>query len=278
MFSNTLYNKLKSVAVHAFLLPFALVTLIPFLWMLSVSFKPADEVFSDGIWFFPKSISLAGFLQVFEQTPFLTWAFNSFLVASIQTAGQVVIAFFAAYAFACFRFPGRDILFYFVLATMMIPMQAILVPTYITVSLLDWINTFQGVIIPHLASGYAIFLMRQFFLGIPRELSEAAAIDGCGPLRTLWHVYVPAAIPAVAALSIILFVNHWNEYYWPLMVLTDKEKLTLPIALVHFQNEGIYEWVPTMAAATMSTIPVLILYLFTQKKFVEGFTHSGLKG
>jgi multiple sugar transport system permease protein/sn-glycerol 3-phosphate transport system permease protein len=278
MFSNAWRRKLGSASVHTFLLPFALVTLIPFLWMVSVSLKPMDDIFSDGIWFFPKTISMAGYAQVFQQTPFLTWAVNSLVISTLQTAGQVAIAFFAAYAFARFRFPGRDILFYFVLATMMIPMQAILVPTYITVNLLDWINTFQGVIIPHLASGYAIFLMRQFFLSVPGELSDAAAVDGCGPLRTLWHVYVPAAIPSIAALSIILFVNHWNEYYWPLMVLTDEEKLTLPIALVHFQNEGIFEWVPTMAAATMSTIPVLILYLFTQKKFVEGFTHSGLKG
>ncbi|MEW9670596.1 carbohydrate ABC transporter permease [Ammoniphilus sp. 3BR4] len=269
---------LSAGLTHSILAGVTLAMLIPILWMISTSFKTVNEVFEGGLWFFPSSISLEGYAQVFEQTPFFTWTSNSLFVAVVQTAGQVVIAFFAAYAFAQFRFQGREVLFYFVLATMIIPEQAMMIPTFITINLFDWINTFSGVIVPHLASGYAIFLMRQFLLSVPRELADAAAVDGCGPLRTLWHVYVPAALPAVSALSIILFVNHWNEFYWPLMVLMDEQKLTLPIALVRFQNEGIMEWVPTMAVATMSTIPVLILYFIAQKKFVEGFSNSGLKG
>ncbi|CUH97243.1 hypothetical protein P22_3370 [Propionispora sp. 2/2-37] len=263
---------------HVVLISIIIAMLLPFLWMVSVSFKPANEVFQGGMWFFPTTVVWDGYRQVFEQTPFFTWMYNSMFIAAVSTCGQVLIAFFAAYAFTRFTFPGRDLLFYFVLATMIIPVQALMIPTFITVNLFGMINTLAGVIIPYLASGYAIFLLRQSFLGVPRELADAAAVDGCGELGILRHVYLPAAIPAITALSIILFVNHWNEYYWPLLVLTDEQKLTLPIALVRFQNEGFTEWVPTMAVATLSTIPVLILYLVSQKKFVEGFTNSGLKG
>ncbi|MEB3103706.1 carbohydrate ABC transporter permease [Ferviditalea candida] len=271
-------KNLRLITKHSFIIAVTFAALFPFIWMASISVKPANEVFEGALGFLPKSISWDGYLQVFEQTPFFTWAYNSLFIAIVQTIGQVVIAFFAAYAFSRFKFPGRDLLFYFVLATMIIPVQAVMIPTFLTINMFGWINTFAGVIVPYLASGYAIFLMRQFFLSIPHELASAAAIDGCGELRILWHIYLPASMSAVAALSIILFVNHWNEFYWPLLVLTDEQKLTLPIALVHFQNEGVMEWVPTMAVSTLSTIPVLILFLFTQKKFVEGFANSGLKG
>lgn len=268
----------RLIAGHGLLIVFAVVALLPFVWMVSVSFKPVSEVFQGGLWFFPRTLTLDGYRQVFAQTPFFTWMTNSFFIAAVQTAGQTVIAFFAAYALTRRTFPGRDLMFYFVLATMIMPIQALMIPTFVTINLFNMIDTFAGVIVPHLASGYAIFLLRQSFLAVPKELADAAAVDGCGEIGILWHVYLPASAPAIAALAIILFVNHWNEYYWPLLVLTDEQKLTLPIALVHFRNEGFTEWVPTMAAATMATIPVLVLYLFTQKKFVEGFTNSGLKG
>lgn len=262
---------------HMLLILITITMLLPIFWMVNISFKTADTVFDTGISSLT-GVSIDGYLQVFEQIPFFTWASNSLFLAVVMTIGQVIIAFLAAYAFSRYDFSGRNVLFYFVLATMIIPPQATMIPIFITISKFDWVNTFTGVIVPQLASGYAIFLMRQFFLGIPKELSEAASIDGCGELGILWHIYVPAAIPALAALSIILFVHHWNDYYLPLMILTDKAKLTLPIALSQFQNEGSMEWIPIMAVSTLSTIPVLILYFFTQKKFVEGMTSSGLKG
>lgn len=252
--------------------------LIPFFWMISTSFKDPKEIFDGGLWFFPTSFSLEHYERVIHDTLFLTWLKNSTFIAVILTLGQMVIAFFAAYAFSHFRFRGREMLFYFVLATMIIPEQAIMIPKFITINEFNWINTFAGVIVPSLASGYAIFLMRQRFLEIPKELSEAAAIDGCGPLRTLWHVYVPASIPFLSAIAVLLFVSHWNDYNWPLLVLMQEEKMTLPIAFSTFQHEGLVEWGPTMAIATLSVVPVLILYLLLQKKFVEGFTNSGLKG
>ncbi|WP_258000263.1 carbohydrate ABC transporter permease [Bacillus sp. Marseille-P3661] len=266
-----------SFILHGFLILFTCIALLPIFWMISVSFKPSNEIYSNW-WFLPVPFSIEGYAQVFEHTPFLMWLTNSVLITSLQTLGQVVLAFFAAYVFSRFEFPGRDWLFYLVLATMIIPHQAMMVPTYITVNMFNWVNTLTGVIVPFLASGYAIFLLRQFFLGVPKSLAEAAEVDGCGPLRILWYIYLPASIPALTALSIILFVNNWNEFYWPLLILMDENKFTLPVALVQFQNEGVLETVPTMAVATLSTIPVLALYFMCQKKFVEGFTNTGLKG
>ncbi|MGG3626322.1 carbohydrate ABC transporter permease [Bacillus gobiensis] len=265
---------LQKFSIHFFLLGMIAFTLIPFLYMLSTSVKSPDEVYGQ---FFPSSISWSGFQQVFADTPILTWALNSAFIAVTQTFLQVVIAFFAAYTFVRFDFPGRTAIFYFVIATMIIPQQALMIPTFVTINMMNWVNSFFGVIVPHMASGYAIFLLRQFMVGIPKELAEAAAVDGCGPLRILWHIYLPATIPALSALSIILFVSHWNDFYWPLLVLVDENKLTLPVALVKFQNEGIIDMVPTMAVATLSTLPILVLYFLAQKKFIEGFTHSGIK-
>ncbi|MBM7707096.1 multiple sugar transport system permease protein/sn-glycerol 3-phosphate transport system permease protein [Chryseomicrobium aureum] len=271
-------NKYRLYFKHILIISIIFIMLIPFLWMLSTSLKDPKDILGGGIWFFPTSFTLEHYIRAINETLFLTWLKNSTIIATILTIGQIIVAFLAAYAFSNFNFRGREILFYFVLATMIIPEQAIMIPQFITINNFDWVNTFTGVIVPNLASGYAIFLMRQRFLEIPKELSEAASIDGCGPLRTLWHIYVPASIPFLSAIGVLLFVSHWNDYNWPLLVLMQEEKMTLPIAFSSFQHEGLVEWGPTMAIATLSMIPVLIIYLVLQKKFVEGFTNSGLKG
>jgi multiple sugar transport system permease protein/sn-glycerol 3-phosphate transport system permease protein len=253
------------------------VMLVPIIWMIAYSFAPPQGMGS-GESLFPSSFRVDGFIQVFEQTPFFRWLANSVFVSTVQTAAQLAIAFLAAFALAHFSFKGRTAIFYFALATMVIPSQTMMIPTFIAINSLGWINTYAGVIVPSLASGYAIFLLRQFFIGIPRALIDSARVDGCGERRILLHIYLPLSVPVIMALASILFVNHWNEYYWPLLVLSDKEMMTLPLALVHFRNEGIIEWVPTLAAASLATAPVLILFFFTQKNFVEGFSTSGIKG
>lgn len=255
----------------------ALAVTLPILWM--VVFSLGNPVAGRG-WtaFWPQSLSLDGYIQVFQKSPYLVWMGNSLFIATVQTALQVVIGFLAAYAFVRFPFPGRSALFYFVLATMVIPAQALMIPTFVTINFFQMINTWAGVIVPFLASGYAIFMLRQFFLAVPAALVESARVDGCDEAGILWHIYLPVSLPSVAALAIILFVGHWNEYYWPLLVLTDELTMTLPIALVRFRNEGIIEWMPTLAAATMATLPVVGLYLVTQKSFVEGFAASAVKG
>lgn len=263
---------------NIFLIGITLLVILPILWMISTSLNAATGDINIASSLFPNKLSLDGYKQVFSQTPFLNWAVNSLFVSLIQTLGQLFVALFAAYAFSRFNFPGKNALFFFVLATMIIPVQALMIPTFVTINTFKWINTYQGVIVPFLASGYAIFLLRQFFLKVPRELIDAALVDGCGEFGVLCYVFLPISIPGITALSIILFVNHWNEYYWPLLVLMEESKMTLPIALVKFRNEGMIEWVPTMAAATLTMLPVLLLYTVTQKSFIEGFSNSGIKG
>ncbi|MCM3443123.1 carbohydrate ABC transporter permease [Metabacillus halosaccharovorans] len=277
MSSKTLNRLFIESGKHTVLLFISFVTLIPLLWMLATSLKLPEDVFSGNL-FWPDVFSIDGYIQVFRDIPFLQWFANSTYVTVIQTLGQLLVAVSAAYAFAHFRFKGSEVLFFFVLMTMMIPPQVSMVPTYMIVNKMELLNTFSGVILPQLASGYAIFLLRQTFLTIPKELGEAATIDGCNPIQLMWHVYVRLSVTVIVALGMILFVNNWNDYHWPLLVLSNKELQTLPVAFVQFREEQSLEWVPTMAVATLSILPILFLYLVAQKKFVEGFTHTGLKG
>lgn len=252
-------------------------TLVPLLWMLATSLKTPKDVFS-GYMFWPTTFSLNGYIRVFTEVPFMQWVSNSTVISLFLTLGQLTLGVLAAYAFAHFKFRGRDTLFFLVLMTMMIPPQVTMVPMYMIVNELGWLNSFTGVIVPHVASGYAIFLLRQSFMTIPRDLGDAAAIDGCSALGALWHVYLRLSTAVISALGMILLVGNWNEYYWPLLVLTDKLKQTLPIAFVQFREEESLEFVPTMAVATLSIVPILFIYVIAQRNFVEGFANSGLKG
>ena len=252
---------------------------LPYLWMVWLSLKPSPELFAPATWLDPRHVSLQGYVEVFRRAPFLRWLGNSVLVATLLTLGQVITSFLAAYAFARFTFRGRDAVFFFVLLTMMVPPQTLMVPSYVLLHQLGWVNTFQGLVVPHLAWGFGIFMLRQFFLGVPRELADAAALDGCGHLRTLWHVHLPLSTTALIALGVLAFVAAWNDYYWPLVVISTDEMRTLPIGITRFTGVDFdVQWQATMAAATMGTLPVLALYLVAQRWFLDGISRSGLKG
>jgi multiple sugar transport system permease protein/sn-glycerol 3-phosphate transport system permease protein len=252
---------------------------LPYLWMILLSAKPTAELFAPASWLRLDTLSLHGYAEVFRRAPFLRWLGNSALVATLLTLGQVATSFLAAYAFARFRFRGRDAVFLVVLVTMMVPPQTLMVPSYVLLHQLGWVNTFQGLVIPHLAWGFGIFMLRQFFLGVPRELAEAAALDGCGTVRTLWHVYLPLSATALVALTVLAFVSAWNDYYWPLVVVNTEEMRTLPIGIPRFTGADLdVQWQATMAAATMGTVPVLALYLVAQRWFLDGISSGGLKG
>ncbi len=264
---------------HAVLVCLAASIIVPFWFMLNTSFKAPKEIFLTGYWFYPPKVTWENYADVIQGSLFLRWTVNSLFVGSVQTSGQLLIALLGAYAFVRYRFFGRSFLFFMVLSTMMIPPQAFMVPLYVIVNRLGWVNAYAGIIVPHLASGYAVFLLRQFFLSIPSELSEAAEIDGCNSLQILRYVYLPASGTVLTALAVILFVNSWNDYYWPLIVITRDHLRTIPLALVYFRGEeGLIMWGPTMAAATMATIPILVLYAMAQRRFMEGFAHTGIKG
>lgn len=262
---------------HGVIFIAAIFVLLPFLWMISVSLSSSGSVLQRFLYILPTEISSEGYREVFELTPYGRWFRNSVVVTSLLTGGQLVTGVLASYAFARWRFRGSELLFFFVLCTMMIPPQAVMLPLFMVINEFNWFNTYRGLIIPHLAHGYVIFMMRQFFLQVPRELDEASRIDGCTSLSTLWHVYLPAAKPALISVALIQLVRNWNEYYWTLVVITEQIRLTLPVAIVSFRDETMVRWVPTMASAAMSVIPIVAVYIVAQRFFHESNLASGTK-
>lgn len=271
------WKRMEEIGRHVLLIGLALLTLVPIVWMVSISLRSEEYVFSGHlVWTGP--LHPENYVKSLTEVPFFRWLVNSLRIGVLQTLGQMFVGVCAAFAFAYYRFPGRDVLFLFVLMTMMIPMQVTLVPTYLIVNQMNALNTLAGVIVPHLASGFAIFLLRQSFLAIPKELAEAAAIDGGGAVRVLWTVYIRMSGTMLWTLGVIAFMANFNEFNWPLLVLTDPAQMPLPLAFQYFRTETQMDWGATMAIAALSMVPVLVLYLAAQRHIVDGFAQSGLKG
>ncbi|MDQ2673253.1 MAG: carbohydrate ABC transporter permease [Chloroflexota bacterium] len=272
----------RKVVAYALLIGYALLMFVPFAWSVSTSFKPNSEVF-DLTWI-PQSPTVEGYVTVWnELDPGLPRLFlNSFIIAGAVTLGNLVLGSLAGYAFARLHFPGRDVLFVLVLATLMIPDQLRVVPVYnmlITFGLVGrGVEAYIGIILILVISGTSIFLLRQYFLSIPRDLEEAARIDGAGYLRTFWSVMLPLASPALAAVAVLQFQGTWNGFFWPVILLRDRDQWTLPLALAQFQDLYQTQWAPLMALVVLATLPILVLYLFFQRYFVEGIAASGVKG
>lgn len=268
---------LEETGKHVLLTALALLAMVPIIWMLSISLRSDEYVFSGHlVWTGP--LYWGNYVASLTDVPFFRWLMNSLRIGVVQTFGQLFIGVCAAFAFAYYRFPGRDMLFLFVLMTMMVPMQVTLVPTYLIVNQMNALNTWAGVIVPHLASGFAIFLLRQSFLMIPKELAEAATIDGCGPIRVMWTVYIRMSVTMLWTLGVMAFLANFNEFNWPLLVLTNPDMMPLPLAFQYFRSETQMNWGATMAVASLSMLPVMLLYLIAQRYIVDGFAQSGLKG
>lgn len=268
---------------YALLIGYALLMFVPFAWSIITSFKTLPD--SVRLTIVPQPFTLQAWEFAFTQlTPSLPRLFlNSAIIAVVVTISNLLLASMAGYAFARLRFPGREILFLIVLATLMIPDQLRLVPVYLILNFLGLTKgllQYAGVILILAVSGSSIFLMRQYFLSIPRDLEEAARMDGAGFFRTFWQVMLPLAGPALAAVSILTFQGTWNGYFWPLILLQDQDQWTLPLGLSSFRLAGglATNWPPLMATVVMATIPIVILYLFFQRYFVEGIAASGVKG
>ncbi len=258
----------------------AVLMLAPTVWMVSTSLKPESEVLSAVPHWLPKSPTLHNFTTLFaeaEDFPVLRWFFNSMFVSSSITALVLLVTSSAAYAFARLQFRGREILFLVVVATMIIPSQITLIPVFLIVQKLGWFNSYFGLIVPGLASGFGVFLLRQFFLSIPVELEEAAHMDGAGPLTIYWRVILPLGKPALATLAIFTFIGSWNDFAWPLIVTNDIDMRTLPIGIMIFQGRYTIEYGLTMAAAAVCTVPIIAAFLVFQKRITEGIAMTGLK-
>jgi ABC-type glycerol-3-phosphate transport system permease component len=257
---------------------------LPFLWTLGSSLKSSQEIFAFPPTMFPAVPRWENYSDVFRLAPFLRFIGNTIFITAFAMVGQILSASAVAYGFSRFRFPGRDALFFVVLSTMMLPWQVTIVPTFLLFRYLGWINTYLPLIVPSFFGGGAfyIFLLRQFFTTIPRDLDEAAKIDGASSVRIFWSILLPLAKPALATVAIFAFIEHWNEFIGPLIYLNSPDKFTVSIGLRHFTSNPFADNEPReailMAASLIVATPPLILFFTAQKYFVRGIVTTGLKG
>lgn len=271
--------RLNPLATHLVVGLVALVTVTPYLWLLSTSLKFKTEVFTPTPRWIPWPINWGNYAEMFDRAPFGVFLINTLIVVCGILAVQLVTVTLAAYVFARRRFRGSNVLFMLFLVQMMIPIHATFLPNFLTLRSLDLLNTRMAMMLPFFASGYGTFLLRQAFKQVPRELEDAAVIDGCGGPRFLWHVLIPLARPTLVAFGLISLVSHWNDYLWPLIVTDTPDVRTLTIGLGMFvQQESGADWTLLMAATAFVTAPLLLIFLVFQRKFIESFMFSGLKG
>ncbi|MHB1004767.1 MAG: carbohydrate ABC transporter permease [Chloroflexota bacterium] len=271
-------QRLSRFALHAGLIVAAVITLLPFYWMIVTALKTASDVqIYPPVWF-PNPPHFENFVTAWTVRPFDRWFLNSIFVGSAVTILQLATCSLAAYAFARLKFPGRDALFLMYLGTLMIPGQVTLIPTYILMRNLEWLNSYQSLILPAAFSAFGTFLLRQFFLTIPYELEEAARIDGCNRLQTYYKIILPLAGPALAALTIFTFMRMWNDFLWPLVMIDTMDMKTVTVGLRAFQGQYMTEYNLMMAAASVSLLPVIAVFLAAQRWFVEGITLTGITG
>ena len=256
----------------------AILTVAPFVWMVLTSFKPLGEIFRFPPTWWPETFTFENYTSAFGALPFGRFYVNSLFVAVAVTAGQLVTCSLAAYAFARMQFWGRDVLFYLFLGTMMVPAQVTMIPGFMILHWLGWIDTYAALIVPGLASAFGTFLLRQFFLTIPKELEEAAFLDGCTRFGVLWRIVLPLARPALAALAIFTFMAVFNDFIWALIVVDSQEMYTVQLGLSIFRDRYGTEWGYLMAGSVVATLPILLVFFFAQKYFIQGITLSGLKG
>ena len=276
--NNTLRGRalVSFVVLHVVIIAGALIMFFPFFWTIITSLTPGAGLSSTPK-LIPDDPSLAAYQQLFTEKPFLRIIGNSFLLAAITTVVQLVTSSTAAYAFSRLPFRGRTGVFAIYLATMMIPLQVLIVPLFAELKAFGLLNTYLGALLPTFASAFGIFLLRQAVNQIPRELDEAATLDGAGHFRIFWTVILPNIRPALATLVVFAFMGSWNSFLWPLVVLRKPELQTLPIALAGLQGQYTTQWDIIMAGSVVSVLPMLALYIFAQKYVIQGVASSGIK-
>lgn len=269
----------SKAGIHIVMVVSCLATLFPLLWMVSTSLKAPDDIFTPGITLVPPHPTLGNFKAAWGLVPLGKYMRNSAVSSVVIMLSQTLTSLLAAYGFARHRFPGREVLFALFLGTMIVPIHVVMIPNYILVSRLGWIDSLAALIVPQLSNAFGVFMLRQHLLTLPRELFDAAAIDGAGSWRALWRIVVPIIRPALSALAVLFFLNAWNQYFWPLLVLTRPEVQTIPLGLQRFASgEAGTSWGPLMAVATTASVPALAVYLIAQRHIISSFVTSGLKG
>jgi multiple sugar transport system permease protein len=263
---------------HLLLMPLALIFVLPLVQMVLTSFMTAQEINQFPPRFIPTSLHLSGYRALLNESHILRWFANTVLVSGIAVVSHLILCSLAGYGFARLKFAGRGLAFLAVVATVMIPMQLLMIPTYLMFARAGIVDTLAAAFVPWLASAFGIFLMRQFFLSLPVELEEAARLDGCSTLRTFISVVLPLARPALATLAIFTLLSSWNDLLWPLVAISDDNRFTLQVGLASFQGTRRTEWSQLMAGNVIATMPLIIAFLVAQKRFIATMTFSGLKG
>ncbi|WP_372633943.1 carbohydrate ABC transporter permease [Cohnella sp.] len=274
---RTKKRKLSYSLLFTALLIGSLLMFVPYLWMVLTSFKSNSEILTASNHLLPQKPTLAGYKKVLGEVPFFRWFLNSLSTSAIVTVGAMFTSALAGYVFAKFRFRGKRLLFVVILATMMVPFQIVMVPMYVIISKLNLVNDLSAIVIPYLVSAFGIFMAKQFIEAIPSELIEAARMDGASEFRTFWSLVMPQIKPALSALAIFSFMAAWNNYLWPLIILNEESKMTVPLALVFFNGQNVVNYNVVMSAAVLIMIPVVIIFLIFQKQFIKGLTMTGFK-
>ncbi len=270
---------LHQILVYSLLCLLGTAFLIPFFWMVSTSLKAESQIFIFPPKWIPEPVLWSNYPNAVSAIPFWTYAFNTVYITGFNILGVLISSSLVAYSFARLRWPGRNLLFLILLATMMLPGQVTMIPVFLLFKELGWVNTFLPLIVPaFFGNAFYIFLLRQFFLTIPVDLEDAARVDGCPRLLTYWHVILPLSKPALATVGVFTFMNTWNDFMGPLIYLSSEDKKTLALGLQSFVWEHGAEWALLMAVSTLMLLPLLVLFFFAQRYFIEGITLTGIKG
>jgi len=270
---------IKRFLIYLIIISGAIITLLPFIWMLTTALKTSGEVYLMPPRFLPADPQWQNFLIIQEQVPIIRYLFNSTIVALSVTIGTLITSILAAFAFTYIKFWGRDILFVIFLSTMMVPGEILMIPNFVTLAQLNWLNRYQALIVPWLIGVFAIFLLKQQFLSIPIELYESAKIDGCKDFMFLWKILVPLSKPALVSIALLKIIYNWNAFLWPLLVTNTPEMRTLPVGLASFMTEAGSNYELLMAYSTIIILPIIIVYIVAQKEIIKGVSsNQGIKG
>lgn len=270
---------IKRILLHVLLIFLCVTCFFPFIWMISSSLKSNELIFSYPPQFIPDPVSFGNFPQAWSETKMGIAMLNSLLIACTATLGNITVSSLVAFGFAKTSFRGKNGLFLFVISTMMIPYQVVLIPLFIIFKQVGWINTYYPLIIPSLfGTASNVFLMRQYIRGIPDAYSESAFIDGCGYLRIWLQIILPMSVPMLVSLGVLTFMGHWNNYLGPMLYISSREKMTVPLVLRMFQSNYTTQWHLLMAAACIALLPVILLYLVSQRYIISGIMLGGIKG
>jgi multiple sugar transport system permease protein len=266
-----------NVLVLCVLVAIACATLLPYYWMVSSSLKTMENMFSVPLQWIPDPVNWMSYVHAWRAQDFTRYFFNSGVVAIAITIGNLILCSLAGYSLTKFRYRGRGLSFLLILSTMMLPLEVTMVPLFLIVKQLDWLNSYQGLIVPFMVDGFGVFLMRQYMLSIPNDLIDSARIDGASELRIFWTIVMPLCKPALVALAVFTFREAWDMYIWPLIIITKDSLRTLPLGISLFMSSYGTSWDQLMAIAVLGTLPMILLFFFLQRAFIQGIAATGLK-